>query len=180
MTFYLVEHHSNSLQSRPNFLMSFYLVKHRYSNPQSHPNFQIPRTSQNPSHSNQSSQLKLKSQNIPHEQQQPQQNQASKELKSFFKACTVRSDQRQIRDPESSLGTEIIVSPSSISEQSDLDLPIAIRKGTRKCTQHPVSDFVSLNRLSHQDKNLPTALDSIIPPKTVQETLRNKKSGHEP
>ena len=42
----------------------------------------------------------------------------------------------------------------SVSEEptsQDLDLPIALRKATRKCTQHPlypISQFVSLHHLS--------------------------------
>ena len=31
----------------------------------------------------------------------------------------------------------------------DLNLPIAIRKGVRSCTHHPISQFVSFYHLSH-------------------------------
>lgn len=30
----------------------------------------------------------------------------------------------------------------------DLNLPIAVRKGVRNCTQHPISHFVSYSKLS--------------------------------
>ena len=32
--------------------------------------------------------------------------------------------------------------------QEDLDMPIALRKGVRSCTKHPISNFVTSNRLS--------------------------------
>ncbi|KAK3008643.1 hypothetical protein RJ639_013452 [Escallonia herrerae] len=38
----------------------------------------------------------------------------------------------------------------NLTEDVDLDLPIALRKGTRTCTQHPISKFVSC------EKNSPT------------------------
>ncbi|KAK2999542.1 hypothetical protein RJ639_023205 [Escallonia herrerae] len=36
----------------------------------------------------------------------------------------------------------------NLTEDVDLDLPIALRKGTRTCTQHPISKFVSCEKLS--------------------------------
>ena len=38
--------------------------------------------------------------------------------------------------------------PVLLAQESDLDLPIAIRKGTRTCTRHPISKYVSYDRLS--------------------------------
>ena len=36
----------------------------------------------------------------------------------------------------------------SLDAKSDLDLPIAIKKGITTCTQQPISNFMSLERLS--------------------------------
>ena len=44
------------------------------------------------------------------------------------------------KNPKPTLGTELI---PSCPDVNDLDLPIAIRKGTRKCTQYPTSHFIS-------------------------------------
>ena len=38
--------------------------------------------------------------------------------------------------------------PIAIPEVSDLNLPIAMRKEVRSCTQHPISNFFSYNHLS--------------------------------
>ena len=48
--------------------------------------------------------------------------------------------------------TSTVTSPSPVvippAPPNDLHLPIALRKGTRACTQHPISHFVSYDRLS--------------------------------
>lgn len=55
----------------------------------------------------------------------------------------------------------------------DLDIPIALRKATRKCTQHPSSNFVSFHSLSPTQLFL-SNLTTIESPKNVQEPLGNK------
>lgn len=51
----------------------------------------------------------------------------------------------------------------------DLDLSIAIRRGIKKCTtQHPISNFISFDRLSPSHKALLCKLNPIDIPKTVQ------------
>ncbi|KAI3423529.1 Protein kinase domain-containing protein [Psidium guajava] len=57
-----------------------------------------------------------------------------------------KPDQVPLSEPLS--GNEITHPSSNEPELSDLDLPIALRKATRKCTQHPISQFVSDQRLS--------------------------------
>ncbi|RVW97657.1 hypothetical protein CK203_028060 [Vitis vinifera] len=54
---------------------------------------------------------------------------------------------------------------------SDLDLPIALRKGVRSCTIHPISNFVSYHRLSSSFSAFTSHLSSIEIPKNVQETF---------
>ena len=43
----------------------------------------------------------------------------------------------------------------------DLELPIAVRKGTSQCTQHLISHSVSFYKLSSQHKAFTTSLNSI-------------------
>ena len=58
---------------------------------------------------------------------------------------------------------------SSAPVQND-DLPIALRKVKRQCA-HPISSFVSYNRLSSSSCSFIASLDSISLPNTVRETL---------
>ncbi|KAI3434272.1 uncharacterized protein J3R85_006738 [Psidium guajava] len=81
-------------------------------------------------------------------------------------------DQVPLSEPLS--GNDITHPFSNEPELSDLDLPIALRKATRKCTLHPISQFVSYQRLSTQHKAFITALDSIIIPNSVHEAFENR------
>ena len=54
---------------------------------------------------------------------------------------------------------------------SDLDLPIALRKGTWSCTQHPICNFMSYSKLSQRFKAGVATLDKIQIPRTVFEAL---------
>ena len=46
----------------------------------------------------------------------------------------------------------------SSRENIDLNLPIAVRKGVRFCTQHPIGKFVSYDRLSPNHRAFVTTL----------------------
>jgi len=67
------------------------------------------------------------------------------------------------------------VIPSDLSQSaSELDWPMAIRKGTRECTKQPrysLSDFVSSTRLSPCYKCFLTNLNSVSIPNTLSEAL---------
>jgi hypothetical protein len=54
---------------------------------------------------------------------------------------------------------------------SDLDLPIAIRKGKRTCTEHPISNCVSFGHLSPSFKEFSLSLSSLVVPKSYREAL---------
>ena len=57
----------------------------------------------------------------------------------------------------------------------DQDQPIAVRKGVRKCTEHPISNFISFERLSPSHRAFVSELMNQIPvPQTVQEALRDE------
>ncbi|KAL0551185.1 hypothetical protein IC582_010271 [Cucumis melo] len=52
-----------------------------------------------------------------------------------------------------------------------LDIPIALRKGTRSCTKHPICNYVSYNNLSPQFRAFTESLDSTIISKNIYTTL---------
>ncbi|KAK2990953.1 hypothetical protein RJ640_002961, partial [Escallonia rubra] len=49
----------------------------------------------------------------------------------------------------------------NLTEDLDLDLPIALRKGTKTCTQHPISKFVSCEKLSPTFRDDRGELDTL-------------------
>ena len=72
-------------------------------------------------------------------------------------------------------GTEKVDSLDPIhSFSTDLDIPIAIRKGVRRCTQHPLASYLSYHRLSSRHKSFLTSLDSTVIPKSVEEALKDQ------
>jgi len=56
----------------------------------------------------------------------------------------------------------------------DLDIPIAIRKGVRRCTQHPLANYHSYHRLSSRHISFLTTLDTIVIPNSMEEALKDK------
>ncbi|KAA0052292.1 hypothetical protein E6C27_scaffold207G001230 [Cucumis melo var. makuwa] len=52
-----------------------------------------------------------------------------------------------------------------------LDIPIALRKGTRSCTKHPICNYVSYGNLSPQFRAFTASLDSTIIPKNIYTAL---------
>lgn len=58
----------------------------------------------------------------------------------------------------------------------DLDLPIALHKGTRSCTSiYSVDNFMSYGHFSPTSRSLIASLDSIYVPKTMKESLNHPK-----
>ena len=57
------------------------------------------------------------------------------------------------------------------SRGDDLNVPMALRKGTWSCTQHPISKFVACSHLSSFVQVLVTNLTIVEVPKTIQEAL---------
>lgn len=64
---------------------------------------------------------------------------------------------------------------SPCPEPTDLDLPIALRKGIRSCTQHPMSNYLSYHCLSSTHRGFLSSLDAIVIPTSVEEALKNPK-----
>ena len=55
------------------------------------------------------------------------------------------------------------------------DLPIAVRKGVRSCTKHPISNFISYEKLSPTFRAFSCELTKIEIPRDIQEALRVPK-----
>ena len=51
----------------------------------------------------------------------------------------------------------------------DLDLPIVSQKDVRSCTKHPMSNYVSYDKLSPSFLSFTSQLSSVEIPKNVQE-----------
>ena len=59
------------------------------------------------------------------------------------------------------------------SLSNDLDVPIAIRKGTRSCTMHHIAKYVSYHRLSPKYRAFTTNLSSVSIPRNIQDALNH-------
>lgn len=53
----------------------------------------------------------------------------------------------------------------------DSNVPIALRKGVRTCTKHPIGNFVSYKTLSPSYQAFVSVIDNIQIPRTIQEAL---------
>ena len=58
---------------------------------------------------------------------------------------------------------------------SDLDIPIAIRKEVRSCVKYPISNYLTYSRLSSQFKAFTTIVDGVTIPQNIQEDLNDPK-----
>ena len=56
---------------------------------------------------------------------------------------------------------------------NDLDIPIALRNGPRRCTQHPISKFLTYSHLSKLMQALVSHLSKIETPNNVEKALQN-------
>ncbi|CAN1837958.1 Retrovirus-related Pol polyprotein from transposon TNT 1-94 [Linum perenne] len=59
--------------------------------------------------------------------------------------------------------------------EDNLDIPIAIRKGVRECTKHPIERNVGYGCLGSTYRGFITNLDSVEVPKTIQEALKHPR-----
>ena len=83
----------------------------------------------------------------------------------------------QVQESEPTSGNEVTISHLPSQIESELELPIAIRKGTRECTKrslYPLSHVVSFKKLSWSYKSFLTSLNNIHIPTTLSEALSNE------
>ena len=91
-------------------------------------------------------------------------------------SASLQSDpSSELEPPSSPLSTvqaPLSPPPSPPPPVSDLDLPIALRKGTRQCTQYPIAHHVSPARLSPSYQSLALAVLTESIPKSYIEALQ--------
>ena len=70
-----------------------------------------------------------------------------------------------------------ILNPPNVVQVVDtnLDILIAVRKGIRNCTKHPLSNFLSYHSMNNNYKVFTTNLSSNSNPKNVQEAFVDPK-----
>lgn len=54
---------------------------------------------------------------------------------------------------------------------TDCDLPIAIRKGVQKCTQHSIAKYLSYDKLSNCHREFTSKISNLFVPRTIKEAL---------
>ncbi|KAL4562118.1 hypothetical protein LXL04_034312 [Taraxacum kok-saghyz] len=126
----------------------------------------------------------------PHQTQTPTPdppNQANSFEHSRFQQVYSRRKQTQEIEvdvnPSSCHESDPVLDPSSQKRSGeslpsphffpDLDLPIAVRKGVRSCTKHPISKFISYSKLSPTYHAFSSSLSSISIPRTIEEAMTN-------
>ena len=69
------------------------------------------------------------------------------------------------------------VEPAALSPVNtpvdDLDIPIALRKGVRSCTQHPLSNYLSYSSLSTAFRAFIEKIEVTEVPRNIQEALKS-------
>ena len=60
---------------------------------------------------------------------------------------------------------------NDMTSYTDLDVPIAIRKGVRECTKHPIYNFVSYEGLSPEYRAFITNVSSAEIPQNIHVAL---------
>lgn len=63
--------------------------------------------------------------------------------------------------------------PKDLPSSSSDDLPIALRKGVRECTKHPLYNFLAYDKLSRTFRAFTCSLDSQDIPTNIQDALTN-------
>ena len=104
----------------------------------------------------------------------PEQKQVQESNLDPGNEITVRSDPP--------LHTQLGETSTDSTDNLDLDLPIAVRKGTREYTNrslYPLSHYVSLKHLSLAHKNFIVSLTTTIIPNTVSEALTKRNAMRE-
>ncbi|RVX06582.1 Retrovirus-related Pol polyprotein from transposon TNT 1-94 [Vitis vinifera] len=102
--------------------------------------------------------------------------------KAFSRKKTVVPKSVQVQDFNPNSENEVTISNPSLQSEShvnndDQDLPIAVRKGIRECTNrplYPLTHFLSFKKFSPSHKAFLVSLNTISIPTTVSKALTNK------
>ena len=102
--------------------------------------------------------------------------------KVFLRKKTIVLESVQVQDFNPNSENEVTISNPSLQFEShvnndDQDLPIAIRKGIRECTNrplYPLTHFLSFKKFSPSHRAFLVSLNTISIPTTVSEALTMK------
>lgn len=103
--------------------------------------------------------------------------------KVFSRKKTVVPESIQVQDFNPNSENEVTISNPSLQSEShvnndDQDLPIAVRKGIRECTNrplYPLTHFLSFKKFSPSHRAFLVSLNTISIPTTVSEALTDEK-----
>ena len=76
------------------------------------------------------------------------------------------------QENDSGISTETTEQSEEIQGTNQMDLPIAKRKGSRACTNHPIERWVSYRNLSEKYKVFVSSVDAIVISKTLEEAMK--------
>ncbi|GMP56667.1 hypothetical protein CsSME_00021073 [Camellia sinensis var. sinensis] len=79
-------------------------------------------------------------------------------------------------NPSNIPGNNIPTTDSTVDselENSILNMPIAWRKGVRSCTQHPIGNFISYDKLSPSFRAFTSSITEIPIPQNIQEAFKS-------
>ncbi|KAG6495140.1 hypothetical protein ZIOFF_042931 [Zingiber officinale] len=76
-------------------------------------------------------------------------------------------------DPVKQLSSSVV--PTAPLNMNELDLPVAVRKCVRSCTQHPISNHVSYSRLSPSYHAFVSQLSNHAIPSSYYEAVRHSR-----
>ena len=91
----------------------------------------------------------------------------TQEVQPLIDQAEPRSELREDQNP-----------PTEYAEneaQKSTDLPIAIRKGVRNCTKHPINKFLSYANLSKEYRNFVASLSNTTIPRNIHEALESNE-----
>lgn len=93
---------------------------------------------------------------------------------------TVAEEKKAARCDENRAETQLGETSSDDSDKPgsydpSLDMPIALRKGTRLCTKQSVCNYISYSSLSLEFKAFTTCLDVATIPKNIYEAMESPK-----
>ena len=71
--------------------------------------------------------------------------------------------------PSTSMPTENPIIPRTFD--TDLDIPIVVRKGVRSCTTHSIAQYLSYHRLSSNYKAFTSKISHLFIPRNIQKAL---------
>ena len=105
----------------------------------------------------------------------PEQTPSSRLMMPFLKTYSRKKVTYKASDMETSTHHESNPTAGNELTLNELDIPIALKKGQRSYTQHPILKFLGYSHLSTPMQALVTHLSKAEIPKSIDEALQNPK-----